>query len=259
MPAMSDELVVQSSPAKGVLLLRLNRPDKRNALSNNMIAELSNHIRFAEKSKEYRAVVISGGKNCFSAGADIKEMRDRGLRAIQNRPRITDWIALETTSVPMVAAVSGICYGGGHELVMLCDVVVASPTARFGQPEIKLGHIPGDGATQRLPRRVGKYVAMQMILTGEAIDAESALHFGLVAEVAEDAEARALEIASQISRHSSKVLALAKDAVRAAEELPLSDGLKRERRNIATAFTTRDQKEGLAAFFEKRIPDFIDE
>jgi enoyl-CoA hydratase/carnithine racemase len=140
-------------------------------------------------------------------------------------------------------------------------MIVASARARFGQPEIKLGHIPGDGATQRLPRRIGKYAAMQMILTGELIDAEEAQRLGLVNEVTEEGRSddRAVELAMLVARHSSKALGLAKDAVRAAEELPLSAGLERERRNIALAFTTRDQKEGMAAFFEKRPAEFTDE
>lgn len=257
--AAKDGLVLRALPAKGVLLLRLNRPAKRNALSNALIAELADQVRQAERTRGCRVIVLAGGPECFSAGADIKEMRADGIAAIQNRRRAESWAVLETANIPIIAAVSGLCYGGGHELALLCDIVIASETAIFAQPEIGLGHIPGDGATQRLPRRIGKYAAMQMILTGQPIKAAAALRLGLVAEVAPDAEARALEVAAQIARHSARALALAKDAVRASEELPLSAGLLRERQNIALAFTTRDQKEGLAAFFEKREPDFNDE
>ena len=255
---MADSLVLSSSPSAGVVLLRLNRVEKRNALSNALIAQLADHLRRAEDTPGCRAVVLSGGSDLFSAGADIREMQAEGLSAIHNRRRAENWSLLEKTRLPMVAAVSGLCLGGGHELVMLCDLVIAAPSAIFGQPEIKLGHIPGDGATQRLPRRIGKYAAMQMILTGEPIEAQTAFRLGLVAEVTPDPQARALELAAQMARHSSCALALAKDAVRAAEELPLSAGLERERRNIALAFTTQDQREGLTAFFEKRSPVFKD-
>lgn len=261
MSSLNDVAVLRDAPAKGVVRLRLNRPSKRNALSNKMIAELADHIRACEAEKGCRCVVLSGGDGLFSAGADVSEMRDAGIDAIQNRKRAEDWQVLESTRLPLIASVDGICLGGGHELAMLCDMIVASARARFGQPEVKLGHIPGDGATQRLPRRIGKYAAMQMILTGELIDAEEAQRLGLVNEVTEEGRSddRAVELAMLVARHSSKALGLAKDAVRAAEELPLSSGLERERRNIALAFTTRDQKEGMTAFFEKRPAEFTDE
>jgi len=244
-----------------IVSLRLNRPATRNAINNEMLHLLASNVRDAEANGHIRCIILTGGPDFFSAGSDIKEMRAAGISAIQNRTRMESWAVLETTRIPMIAAVSGICLGGGHELAMLCDVVVASESAKIGQPEIKLGHIPGDGATQRLRRIAGKYAAMQMILTGEPIDATAALSLGLVSEVVaqDQCENRAREIAELIARHSAKALGLAKDAVRAADELPLSAGLERERRNIALAFTTRDQKEGLAAFFEKRSPDFWDE
>ncbi len=261
MTEIEDRLVLREAPHPGVVLLRLNRPEKRNALSNALIAELAGHVREAEATRGVRCIVLAGSGAVFSAGADIKEMQAHGIAAIQNRRRAEDWAVLETTRLPIVAAVSGLCLGGGHELAMLSDVVIAGASARFGQPEIKLGHIPGDGATQRLRRLVGKYAAMKMILTGEPVDAAEALRLGLVAEVTADGacEARAIEIAALIARHSAKALGFAKDAVRAADELPLSAGLERERRNIALAFTTRDQKEGMTAFFEKRAPQFDDE
>ncbi len=261
MTETASPLVLRETPHAGILTLRLNRPDKRNALSNALIAELAHAIREAETAGGIRCIVLAGSEAFFSAGADIKEMQADGIAAIQNRRRAEDWAVLETTRIPMIAAVSGLCLGGGHELAMLCDVVIASASARFGQPEIKLGHIPGDGATQRLRRVVGKYAAMKMILTGEPVDADEALRLGLVAEVTPDGdcEARAVALATLIARHSGKALGFAKDAVRASDELPLSAGLERERRNIALAFTTRDQKEGMAAFFEKRPPQFRDE
>lgn len=256
-----QKTVVRTTLSDHIVSLRLNRPAKRNAINNEMLQLLADEVRAAEANGHVRCIILTGGSDFFSAGADIKEMQADGINAIQNRARMENWAVLETTRIPMVAAVAGMCLGGGHELAMLCDVVVASERASIGQPEIKLGHIPGDGATQRLRRLVGKYAAMQMILTGDPVDAQRALSLGLVSEVTphEDCEARALEIAESIARHSAKALGFAKDAVRAADELPLSQGLERERRNIALAFTTRDQKEGLAAFFEKRTPDFWDE
>lgn len=257
----AQALVLREAPRPGVVLLRLNRPEKRNALNNALVAALARSVREAELQGGVRCLVLAGNDKVFSAGADIREMQARGIAAIQNRQRSEDWAVLESTRIPMIAAVSGLCLGGGHELAMLCDVVIASAAASFGQPEIRLGHIPGDGATQRLRRVVGKYAAMRMILTGEPVDADDALRLGLAAEITAvgQCEARAIEIAALVARHSLKALGLAKDAVLAADELPLSAGLERERRNIALAFTTRDQKEGMAAFFEKRAPRFQDD
>ena len=256
-----EQTVVRTTLCDHIVSLRLDRPNKLNAINNEMLQILASEVRAAEENGHVRCIILNGGPDFFSAGADIKEMQADGIDAIQNRTRMENWAVLETTRIPMVAAVTGMCLGGGHELAMLCDVVVASEKATFGQPEIKLGHIPGDGATQRLRRLVGKYAAMQMILTGESVDAQKASSLGLVSEVTphNDCEARALEIAELIARHSARALGFAKDAVKAADELPLSLGLERERRNIALAFTTRDQKEGLAAFFEKRAPRFEDE
>lgn len=256
-----EKTVVRTTLSDHIVSLRLNRPSKRNAINNEMLQFLADEVRAAEANGHVRCIILTGGPDFFSAGADIKEMQADGINAIQNRTRMENWAVLESTRIPMVASVTGMCLGGGHELTMLCDVVVASEKASIGQPEIKLGHIPGDGATQRLKRLVGKYAAMKMILTGEPIDAQSALSLGLVSEVVQhdECETRAQEIAELIARHSAKALGFAKDAVKAADELPLSLGLERERRNIALAFTTKDQKEGLAAFFEKRAPVFKDE
>lgn len=261
MSNLVDPVVLTEKLSDHIVSLKLNRPSKRNALNNAMLQALADEVRKAEANGHIRCIVLTGGSDFFCAGADIKEMQADGIDAIQNRTRKENWAVLETTRIPMIAAVTGMCLGGGHELAMLCDVVVASEKAVFGQPEIKLGHIPGDGATQRLRRLVGKYAAMQMILTGEPVDAQKACAMGLANEVTnhDQCEARAQEIAELIARHSAKALGFAKDAVQAADEVPLSAGLERERRNIALAFTTKDQKEGLAAFFEKRPPNFIDE
>ena len=255
--AERQSLVKLSTPVAGVTLIELNRPEKRNALNGALLADLAAALDVAETNGS-RCVVLAGTETIFSAGADISEMRERGFQAIANAARSASWARIEAFSLPIVAAVRGICFGGGHELVMLADVTIAAEDARFGQPEIKLGIIPGDGATQRLTHLVGKPLAMKMILTGEPIDAAEALRARLVAEVTdiETCLPRALEIAASIARHSAAALRLAKDAVLATYEVSLAQGLRTERRNIALAFTTEDQKEGMAAFFEKRPPRF---
>ncbi len=254
---MTASLVRASTPQAGVALLELNRPEKRNALSNALLSEFAATLAEAERAG-MRCIVLTGSEAFFSAGADISEMRTRGYEAINNPSRNADWAAIESFALPIVAAVRGICFGGGHELAMLSDIVIASDDARFGQPEIKLGIIPGDGATQRLTRLVGKPLAMKMILTGDPIDAAEALRAGLVAEVTPNVRClpRAIEIAATIASHSDPALRLAKDAVLVAYETTLAEGLRTERRNIALAFTTDDQKEGMAAFFDKRPPSF---
>jgi len=245
-------------PREGVLLLRLNRPEKRNALNAALLAELAEALSCAEQSADIRCVVLTGSDSVFSAGADISEMREHGFAAIDNAGRRHSWASIEQTRLPLVAAIRGTCFGGGHELALLADVVIAADDARFGQPEIKLGILPGDGATQRLTSLVGKYLAMKMILTGDPISAEEAFRAGLVAELVpgERCVDRALDLAETIARHSPVALRLAKDAVLASYETFLQEGLRTERRNIAHAFLTEDQKEGMAAFFEKRPPEF---
>ena len=256
-----ETTVISTSLSDHVVSLRLDRPSKRNAINNPMLQSLASEVLAAEANGHIRCIILTGGPNCFSAGSDIKEIQQDGISAIQNKKRMENWAVIEATHIPIVAAVSGVCFGGGHELVMLCDVVIASENAIFGQPEIKLGHIPGDGATQRLSRLVGKYAAMKMILTGEPVDADTALSLGLVSEVIDHKryDSRAKEVAQLIACHSGKALGYAKDAVNSAYELPLSSGLKRERQNIKSAFLSNDQKEGLAAFFDKRKPNFKDE
>ena len=255
-----ETTVISTRLSDHVVSLKLNRPSKRNAINNPMLQSLASEVLAAEANGHVRCIILTGGPDCFSAGSDIKEIQQDGISTIQNKKRMESWAIIEETHIPIVAAVSGICFGGGHELVMLCDVVIASEKAIFGQPEIKLGHIPGDGATQRLSRLVGKYAAMKMILTGEPVNADAALPLGLVSEVIdhEHHEARAKEVAQLIARHSGKALGYAKDSVNAANELSLSSGLKRERENIRSTFLSNDHVEGLAAFFEKRKPNFKD-
>jgi enoyl-CoA hydratase len=254
----TSDFVLSTSPSPYVRLLTLNRASKRNALNNELIAQLANECREAARDDEVRCVVICGNDAFFSAGADIKEMQQRGFEAIDNAPRRTAWRDIASFSKPLVAAVEGLCFGGGHELALLADIVIAGEGAVFGQPEINIGILPGDGATQRLTRVAGKSLAMLMILTGEPIPAHTALQAGLVAEVTArgQAQARALEIAELIARKPPRSAELAKAAVLAAYQTTLDAGLDFERHAIRYAFTTSDQKEGMNAFFEKRPPNY---
>jgi enoyl-CoA hydratase len=254
-----SKLVLRSTPFPHVVQLMLNRLSKRNALSNELIAELAAAFRAAAEDNNVRCVVICGSQGFFSAGADIKEMQQRGFEAIDNRARRNAWKDISDFAKPLIAAVDGICYGGGHELALLADIVIADEGATFGQPEINIGILPGDGATQRLTRVAGKSLAMLMILTGEPIDAAAALRSGLVAEVVEKGKAlsRALAIAEMIAKKPPRSTELAKAAVLAAYQTTLDAGLEFERQAIRHAFTTDDQTEGMKAFFEKRPPKYV--
>ncbi|WGS22969.1 MULTISPECIES: enoyl-CoA hydratase-related protein [unclassified Bradyrhizobium] len=252
------DLILSTSPRPHVLLLTLNRASKRNALNNDLIAKLAAACRNAALDDDIRCVVICGSEAFFSAGADIKEMQQRGFGAIDNPARRSAWRDIANFPKPLVAAVEGVCFGGGHELALLADIVIAGETAVFGQPEINIGILPGDGATQRLTRVAGKSLAMLMILTGEPISARAAQQAGLVAEVTDGGKAlaRALEIAEIIARKPPRSAELAKAAVLASYQTTLDAGLEFERQAIRHAFTTSDQKEGMNAFFEKRPPNY---
>ena len=252
------ENIVVSRPRPGVMLVTLNRPQKRNALSIALLAELARTLGEADRDDAVRCVVLTGDERAFSAGADINDQLERGLDAVFSKQRLAAWEAVQRFPKPLVAAVDGYALGGGCELAMLCDIIVAGETARFGQPEINIGIFPGDGATQRLPRAVGKSTAMKLVLTGEMIDAATAKSIGLVAEVTANGETvpRALDLARLIAEKSLTALRLAKESVLEAFETSLAEGLAFERRNLALAFDTEDRKEGMAAFVEKRKPRF---
>ena len=254
-----SKLILGTAPFPHVIQLTLNRISKRNALSNELIAELAAALRAAAQDEIVRCVVICGGEGFFSAGADIKEMQQRGFEAIDNPIRRSAWKDISSFTKPLIAAVDGICYGGGHELALLADIIIAGEGASFGQPEINIGILPGDGATQRLTRVAGKSLAMLMILTGEPIDAATALRTGLVAQVVEKGQAlpRALAIAELISRKPPRSTELAKASILAAYQTTLDSGLEFERQAIRYAFTTDDQTEGMNAFFEKRLPNYV--
>ncbi len=256
--ATTEELLIVERPAAGVLWLILNRPDKLNALSKQLLARVADTLREAETDNDVRCVVLAGAGKAFSAGADIGDMTERGLDSYLDAERLAHWRTIEVFPKPIVAAVNGYALGGGCELAMLCDIIVASENARFGQAEINIGVFPGDGGTQRLPRLVGKGFAMKMILGGEIIDAQEAAQRGLVTDLvsATDLRSEVLDLAQRIASKAPIATQLAKKAVLQAFEMPLREGLDFERESITRAFATEDRVEGMRAFIEKRPPQF---
>jgi enoyl-CoA hydratase len=250
--------IVVDRPAAGVVQITLHRPELRNALRTRTLAEIAAELAMALADPETCAVVLTGGPDCFAAGADVREMAPLGPVEVLTHERQKYWRAVATFPKPLVAAVCGYALGGGCELALCCDIVVAGSNAKFGQPEVNLGMIPGAGGTQRLARTVGKALTMQMVLTGQPIDAQAALASGLVVQVAEPgaALARAVEIASIIAGKPALAVRLAKEAVLRAFESPLSEGLAAERQAFALLAASHDRNEGIAAFLEKRPPRF---
>jgi enoyl-CoA hydratase/carnithine racemase len=250
--------LVETSVAEQVALCRLNRPQARNALSPELMEELAGAVERFDADPEIRCVVIAGSDEVFAAGADIQALRDRTFEESLRHPASAFWRRLAACKTPLVAAVSGFALGGGCELALLCDLIVASETAQLGQPEITLGIIPGGGGTQRLARVIGKQRAMDLVLTGRRIDAEEAARLGIVNEVAGRGEwlERAMELAQRIARRPPIAVRLAKQAVLAADETTLSAGLEQERRLYELSMATEDRIEGMDAFLEKRRPNF---
>lgn len=242
----------------GVQLVQLNRPDALNALNTELLAELSDVMDVAEGSDEIRVLVLTGSSKAFAAGADINEMAERDLVGIMNDPRQLHWQRITRFSKPVIAAVNGYCLGGGCELAMHADILIAGKDAKFGQPEINLGIMPGAGGTQRLVRAVGKSLAMQMVLTGNPITVSQAKEAGLISEITQPELTvhRALEIASQIAKKSPLAVRLAKESILKGMEVDLNSGLRFERHAFTALAGTRDREEGIAAFLEKRSPKF---
>ncbi len=236
----------------------MNRPQQLNALSGELMGAVVAALEELDANPEIRAIVLGGSERVFAAGADIAELEAGTPISLYENRRIDAWDSIRDLRTPVVAAVSGYCLGGGCELAMLCDLIVASETAKFGQPEINLGVLPGAGGTQRLTRAVGKSVAMDMILTGRMLSAREALRFGLVARVV--AKEAWLEepkrVAREIASKGPIAVRLAKEAVDKAFEAPLSVGVEFERRAFYLARASEDAGEGLRAFVEKRPPDF---
>ena len=257
---MSEEKLVLEERRGAVSLLTLNRPDKRNALNGALRCSLLGALDAAARDTAVRVIVLTGaGDKAFVAGADIGEFEGRSAvdqYRVMKQPSIFD--AIERSSKPVIAAINGFCLGGGMELALACDIRIASTSARFGQPEVNLGIIPGGGGTQRLPRVVGLGAATRMILTGDLVDAAEALRLGLVEEVvAPDAlMPRAIAIAETIASKSPVAVSAAREATRAALSLSLEEGLKLERALFQVCFASEDKVEGVRAFLDKRPPTF---
>ena len=242
----------------GVLLISLDRPQVHNALNTALLAELALALGEAAEDDAVRCVVVAGGDRVFAAGADLKEMAALGAVELVYSRRQQYWRSIQQFGKPWIAAVNGYALGGGCELAMAADMIIAGHNARFGQPEINLGMIPGAGGTQRLIRAVGKSLAMKMILSGEAINADEARAAGLVAEVTipENTRRRALALAKVIAQKSPLALRLAREAVHAAQQSGLDAGLEYERKAFALLAASDDRAEGIAAFLEQRRPEF---
>ena len=251
-----ETIVVETKGRVGIV--RLNRPQALNALNSTLNKELAQAIAAFDADGGIGCILIAGSEKAFAAGADIKEMADKSAVELAAADYAADWHATANARKPVVAAVAGFALGGGCELVLQCDVVIAADTAKFGQPEIKLGIIPGIGGSQRLPRAVGKAKAMDLILTGRMMDAAEAERAGLVSRVVPAASLmdEAMKVAEAIASMSLPSLIAAKEAVNRAFEVPLAEGLRFERRVFHALFATDDQKEGMAAFVEKRAPKF---
>ena len=240
-------------------LITLDRPQALNALSDNLMDELGAALLALDADEGIGAIVVTGSAKAFAAGADIAAMKDLSfLDAVRGDYITRNWETIRRVRKPVIAAVAGYALGGGNELAMSCDMIIAADNARFGQPEIKLGIIPGAGGTQRLPRAVGKSKAMDLVLTGRMMDANEAERAGLVARVvpAEKLLEEALAVATTIASYSLASVLMAKEALVRAYEMPLSEGILFERRLFHALFATEDQKEGMAAFLEKRPAEF---
>lgn len=249
-----------SESRQPVGLITLNRPEALNALSTPLMQELSKAVEEFEADSAIHVIVITGSDKAFAAGADIKEMQSKSYMDVYKEDFITrDWERVSRCRKPTIAAVAGFALGGGCELAMMCDILIAAENAKFGQPEIKLGILPGSGGTQRLPRAVGKAKAMDLVLTGRLMDAEEAERAGLVSRIVPSRKLleEALRVAAEIAAFSVPSVMMAKESVGRAYETTLSEGIRFERRLFHSVFATDDQKEGMSAFAEKREPAFM--
>ncbi|WP_157968960.1 enoyl-CoA hydratase/isomerase family protein [Tropicimonas sp. IMCC34011] len=246
-------------PAPHVALIRIDRVEKKNALHSSMVIEIGRLLDMLEADDEVRAVVITGGETIFAAGADIKEMLEKGPDGTANNlARVAAWRGIDAFKKPLIAAVNGIAFGAGCELAMVCDFIVAGSNAQFGQPEVKIGGMAGDGGTQRLPRRLGQGVASWMLFSGEPIDVERAHQLGMVVEICDpsDTADRAVEMASIIAERAPVAVRNTKACIRAAVGATLENGIAVERDAIWRNNMTADKREGTLAFVEKRAPKF---
>jgi enoyl-CoA hydratase len=253
---MADEVLTKIDGHVGILTL--NRPDKLNALSLELMKQLVSGLEAFDEDDNIHVMLLAGSERAFAAGADINDMVEATAVEQYKRNQFARWDRIRRVSKPIVAAVSGFALGGGCELAMMCDVIVASETAQFGQPEINIGVMPGAGGTQRLIRAVGKAIAMDVILSGRFLTAREALEHGLVSRIVprEHFYTEALRVAQEIAKKPPIALRLAKEAVLKAHDTGLSNGLEYERKLFYMLFATEDQKEGMRAFVEKRKPQF---
>ncbi len=254
---MSYELILTETRGR-VGLITLNRPQAMNALNNQLVRELIDALETFDKTDDVGAIVITGNEKAFAAGADIKEMADLTMQQIIDRDHVAVFGRIRTIQKPIIAAVSGWALGAGCEVALSCDMIVASESARFGQPEITIGVIPGAGGTQRLTRAVGKAIAMDMVLNNRTLTAQEAYQFGMVnhiAPVAEYLEA-ALKLAEEIASRAPVAVRKAKNLINEAFEGSLAEGLAAEKQEFYNLFATEDQKEGMKAFIEKRKPEW---
>ena len=251
-------ILVEPQFEKHIALIRLNRPKELNALNLKLMLELKEALSVLDNDDKVRCIIITGNEKAFAAGADIKQMESKNAIDLIKIDQFETWDQIRKTSKPLIAAVSGFCLGGGNELAMTCDMIVASETAKFGQPEIKIGIMPGAGGTQRLTKAIGKALAMEMVLTGKFISADSALKAGLINKVVpvEVYLNEAVKLAKEIVLQSPIAIRLAKESVLKAFDSGLQEGLYFERKNFYLCFASDDQKEGMNAFVEKRNPEF---
>ncbi len=251
-------ILVTPEAKKHIALIQLNRPKELNALNLQLMLELKDALQNLDKNDEVRCIIITGNQQAFAAGADIKQMESRTPVDLIKIDQFETWDQIRKTSKPIIAAVCGFALGGGCELAMTCDMIVAGESAKFGQPEIKIGIMPGAGGTQRLTRAVGKALAMEMVLTGKFISAEEAQKAGLINRVVPDEVYldEALKLASEVATMSPIALRLAKESVLKSFETGLQEGLYFERKNFYLTFSSEDQKEGMNAFVEKRRANF---
>ncbi len=253
--------MIELEKKEGVGVITFNRPKALNALCDQLVDELGSALSDLEEDSNIKVAVLTGGEKAFAAGADIKEMKDKTYPETYLEDFITKgWEQVSKFRKPIIAGVQGFALGGGNEVAMMCDFIIAGESAKFGQPEITLGIIPGAGGTQRLTRAVGKAKAMDLCLTGRMMDAEEAERAGLVSRVVSDDALmeEVLKTASKMAKMSLPTLMMAKEAVNKAFETTLKEGVMFERRLFQSTFATQDQKEGMAAFAEKRKPDFQD-
>lgn len=241
-----------------IATVQLNRPNVLNALNLALMVELVDALEELDRDPDTRCIVLHGGARAFAAGADITEMAEASPVEMLERDQFTRWDRIRRVKTPIVAAVSGVALGGGCELAMICDMVVASETARFGQPEINIGVMPGAGGTQRLTRAVGKALAMEMVLTGRMISADEAMQAGLINRVVpvEFYLESAMKLARDVAARPPVAVRLAKESILKAFDTTINDGLEFERKNFYLLFATEDMKEGMGAFVEKRKPEW---